>query len=226
MSFTPGAAYAHITSNNTIFGTQYRDFPATGDVPLIADMCSDFLWRKFDINRFGLVYASAQKNIGPSGVTVAIVRDDMLDRANDSVPTMLSYRTHTEKDSLFNTPPSFCVYVLNLVMRWIKKQGGLDAVEKVNIEKAGLLYDTIDTQSGFYRGTVEPSSRSMMNVTFRLPSEELEKRFIAEAAEHDLIGLKGHRSVGGCRASIYNGFPKEGIKVLVDFMKDFARKNG
>jgi phosphoserine aminotransferase len=224
--FTPGAAYVHITSNNTIFGTQYDEFPETGDVPLIADMCSDFLWRKFDINRFGLVYASAQKNMGPAGVTLAIIREDMLARIKDGVPTMLNYKTHVEKESLFNTPPCFAVYVVNLVLQWIRKQGGLNAVERNNREKAGMLYGTIDELGGFYRGTAEKASRSHMNVTFRLPSEELEKQFIAEATARDLVGLKGHRSVGGCRASLYNGFPMEGVERLVEFMREFARKNG
>jgi len=226
MTFTPDAAYAHITSNNTIFGTQYHEFPDTGDVPLFADMCSDFMWRKFDATKFAMVYASAQKNIGPSGVTVVIIRDDMMDRIKDGVPTLLNYRTHVEKQSLFNTPPVYGIYVLGLVMKHIKKQGGLDAVEAMNREKAGLLYGTIDELDGFYRGTVELASRSMMNVTFRLPTEELEKQFIAEAATHDLIGLKGHRSVGGCRASIYNAHPMEGVKTLVSFMREFARING
>jgi phosphoserine aminotransferase len=225
-AFTPGAAYVHITSNNTIFGTQYDEFPETGDVPLIADMCSDFMWRKFDINRFALVYASAQKNMGPAGVTLAIIREDMLARIKDGVPTMLNYKTHVDKESLFNTPPCVAVYVVDLVLRWIKKQGGLNVIERNNRKKAGMLYGTIDELNGFYRGTADTASRSHMNITFRLPSEELEKQFIAEATARDLVGLKGHRSVGGCRASLYNGFPMEGVERLVDFMREFARKNG
>ncbi|MBN2432405.1 MAG: 3-phosphoserine/phosphohydroxythreonine transaminase [Acidobacteria bacterium] len=226
VQFTPGAAYVHITSNNTIFGTQYDEFPNTGDVPLMADMCSDFMWRKFDINRFALVYASAQKNMGPAGVTIAIIRDDLLPRIKNDVPTMLNYKIHAEKESLYNTPPCVAVYVVNLMLKWIKNRGGLGVIESTNRRKAAMLYDTIDELSGFYRGTVEPANRSHMNITFRLPSEDLEKQFIAEATAQDLVGLKGHRSVGGCRASLYNGFPMEGVERLVNFMREFARKNG
>lgn len=222
---TPGAAYVHTTSNNTLVGTQIRNFPDTGDVPLVSDMSSDFLSRKLDFSRFSLIYAGAQKNIGPSGVAAVVVKRSWVDQAREEVPTMLAYRTHLGKNSLFNTPPSFPVYVVGLVMKWILEQGGLDAVEAANEKKAALLYDYMDDNTDFYRGTADKDSRSLMNVTFRLPSEELEKKFIAEGAENDLIGLKGHRSVGGCRASIYNAMPYEGVEALVEFMKGFRLNN-
>ncbi len=227
LDLTPGAAYVHTTSNNTLVGTQIKRFPDTGDVPLVSDMSSDFLSRKLDFSKFGLVYAGAQKNIGPSGVTAVVIRRSWVDRAREDVPTMLAYRTHLGKDSLFNTPPSFPVYVVGKVMRWILDQGGLEAVERANEKKAALLYDYIDDHAGFYRGTVkDPTDRSLMNVTFRLPSEELEKELVAKGAENGLIGLKGHRSVGGCRASIYNAMPYEGVEALVEFMERFRRANG
>ncbi len=226
LRFPAGAAYAHVTSNNTIFGTQYSEFPDTGSIPLVADMSSDMMCRRIDVSKFALIYAGAQKNIGPSGVTMVIMRDDMLKRIKPNLPTMLNYQTHADKDSLFNTPPVYAIYVLGLVMKWVKKVGGLTAVEAMNREKAELIYGAIDTMNDFYRGTADKNSRSWMNVTFRLPSEELEKKFVTEAAARDMIGLKGHRSVGGIRASIYNAHPREGVEALVDFMKEFARRNG
>ncbi|MCD4774726.1 MAG: 3-phosphoserine/phosphohydroxythreonine transaminase [Candidatus Aegiribacteria sp.] len=224
-NLTPGAAYVHTTSNNTLVGTQMKDFPETGDVPLVSDMSSGFLSRKIDFSKFSLIYAGAQKNIGPAGVVAVIVRRSWVEQANKEVPTMLSYSTHLDKNSLFNTPPAFPVYVVGLVMKWILEQGGLEAVEAANVKKAGLLYSYMDDSNGFYKGTAEKDSRSLMNVTFRLPSEELEKKFISEGAGNDLVGLKGHRSVGGCRASIYNAMPFEGVETLVEFMKRFKAAN-
>lgn len=224
-SLTPGASYVHVTSNNTIAGTQMFDFPETGDVPLVSDMSSDFLSRRLDFSRFSLVYAGAQKNIGPSGVTAVVIRRSWVEKAKTEVPTMLSYRTHIDKDSLFNTPPSFPVYVVGKVMKWIRKVGGLEAVERMNTRKADLLYQAIDDSGGYYRGVARPDSRSKMNVTWRLPDEELEKKMVSEGAARGLIGLKGHRSVGGCRASIYNAMPYEGVEKLVDFMAEFRKNN-
>lgn len=217
------AVYLHVTSNNTIFGTQYHDFPETR-VPLVCDMSSDICSRQLDFRKFALTYAGAQKNIGPAGVTLVVVRDDFLKTAQSELPTMWSYGTHVEKDSLFNTPPVFSVYVTKLVLEWIDGQGGLAAVEKVNAEKKNRLYAFMDAHADFYRGTVEPASRSWMNVTMRLPSEDLEKRFVAEATELGLSGLKGHRSVGGVRASIYNAMTLDGVNALIDFMATFATK--
>ena len=220
------AAYIHITSNNTIKGTQFHDFPDTGSVPLVADMSSDFLWRAFDANRFHLIYAGAQKNIGPSGVTVVVVSRSWLEQANEGLPTMLDYRTHSEKESLFNTPPTFAIYMVRNVLEWVREQGGLEAMERRNRTKGDLLYGVMAEHADFYRCPVEPDSRSYMNVVFRLPSEELEKSFVAEALSAGMCGLKGHRSVGGCRASIYNAMPLEGVEALADFMRRFAERNG
>jgi len=225
IGFSPDAAFAHITSNNTIKGTQWADFPEI-DAPLVADMSSDILSRRFDPNRFGLIYAGAQKNIGPAGVCLVIVRDDMLERVPENLPSMLKYTTFAAKNSLYNTPPCFAIYAVQLVLKWIEETvGGLDRMEAVNRDKAGRLYAFLD-ESGFYRGTADADSRSLMNVTFRLPTEDLEKRFVADALENDLGGLKGHRSVGGCRASIYNPMPVEGVEALIDFMKVFERREG
>jgi phosphoserine aminotransferase len=224
-NLTPGAAYVHTTSNNTLVGTQIKKFPDTGSVPLVCDMSSDFLSRRLDYSKFSLIYAGAQKNIGPSGVAAIVIRKSWIDKARKEVPTMLSYATHLDKNSLFNTPPSFPVYVVGLVMKWILEQGGLEAVEAANNRKAELLYSYIDDNADYYKGTARSDSRSYMNVTFRLPSEELEKKFIAEGTGNDLIGLKGHRSVGGCRASIYNAMPLEGVEALVEFMKKFKAAN-
>ncbi len=221
------ASYLHITTNNTIFGTEYHYIPDTGNVPLIADMSSDILCRNLDFNKFAVIYAGAQKNLGPAGTTLVIIRDDMVKRCeNKNLPTLLNYKTHVDKESLFNTPSVFAVYVVYLVLKWIKEEmGGLENVEKHNRKKADLLYSAIDEMNDFYNGTAEKGSRSLMNVTFRLPNEELEKKFVAEAAERDLIGLKGHRSVGGIRASIYNAFPYEGVERLVEFMREFRKNN-
>ncbi len=218
------AAYLHITSNNTIRGTQWRSFPDAGDVPLVSDMSSDIFSRRFDPRPFGLIYAGAQKNAGPAGVTLVIIRDDMLKRVPKELPTMFKYTTYADNRSLYNTPPCFSIYICELVLKWIEETvGGLDRMEKINEEKAALLYDYIDGQD-FYRGTARPDSRSRMNVTFLLPEPELEKEFLAGAAEAGLNGLKGHRSVGGLRASIYNATTLESVKTLVDFMKHFAKR--
>ena len=222
---TPGAAYVHMTSNNTIYGTQWKALPDVGDIPLVSDTSSDMFSRPLDITRHGLIYAGAQKNMGPAGVTVVIVRDDLLARSAASLPAMLSYAVHAENGSMYNTPPVFAIYTLGLVTRWLIDQGGLEAIAVVNERKAGKLYAEID-RSGFYRGTAQKDSRSLMNVTFRLSSEELEKEFIKEAEKAGLDGLKGHRSVGGIRASIYNAFPEAGIDALADFMKEFERRRG
>jgi phosphoserine aminotransferase len=224
-SFTDGAAYVHFTSNNTIFGTQYGAFPSVS-APLVADMSSDFLWRPFDAAPFSLVYAGAQKNLGPAGVTVVLLREDFLAAAKGGLPAMLSYKTHVDKNSLHNTPPAFAIYIVGKVLRWIKGQGGVAAVEKVNRKKGDLLYGTIDRHAGFYKAPVEPDSRSYMNVVFRLPSEELEKRFVDEGKKLGMVGLKGHRSVGGIRVSIYNAVTLEWVKAVADFMEEFARRNG
>lgn len=226
LDLDPNAAYVHITSNNTIKGTQYHAFPETGSVPLVADMSSDILWRPFDANRFHLIYAGAQKNIGPSGVTIVIIRKSWLERANPDLPTMLTYGTYAAKDSLYNTPPTFAIYMVRNVLEWLKDNGGLPAMEATNRAKGDLLYTVFDESSGFYRSPVATDSRSYMNVVFRLPTEELEAKFVAEAKAADMVGLKGHRSVGGCRASIYNAMPLEGVQYLADFMKEFARTNG
>jgi phosphoserine aminotransferase len=224
--FSPDAVYCHITSNNTIKGTQWSSFPDTGNVPIAADMSSDILSRVFDPKPFGLIYAGAQKNMGPAGVCLVIIRDDLLKRVPGNIPSMLKYTTFTESNSLYNTPPCFAIYTIQLVVKWIEETvGGIEKMEAINREKARILYEAIDT-GGFFRGTAELASRSMMNVTFRLPSEELEQKFVKEAQQNRLGGLKGHRSVGGCRASIYNPTPIEGVQVLVDFMKTFEKKNG
>jgi len=220
----PDCEYLYFVSNNTIYGTQFHSFPRT-DSMLICDMSSDILSRRIDVSRFGLIFAGAQKNMGPAGCAVVIIRADLLDRTPDNVPTMFRYKTHADKGSMFNTPPCFAIYVIGLVLKWLKNLGGLAAIETINREKAELLYSAIDA-SEFYRGHARIPSRSLMNVTFTLPSPELEKQFIAEAAAQGFDGLKGHRSVGGCRASIYNAFPKEGVEKLVQFMTRFAEQHG
>jgi phosphoserine aminotransferase len=219
------AAYAHVTSNNTIYGTQFRQIPDVGSAPLVCDASSDIFSRPIDVSRYGLIYAGAQKNLGPSGVTLVIVRDDLVKRSTTSLPTMLSYAVQAENKSLYNTPPVFGIYILGLVAKWLKRTGGLSAIEAVNERKAAALYAEID-RTGFYRGHAEADSRSRMNVTFRLPSEELEKQFAKESTAAGFDGLKGHRSVGGLRASIYNAFPEEGITALVQFMREFERTRG
>jgi phosphoserine aminotransferase len=225
LKLDPNAAYVHLTTNNTIYGTQWHTIPDTGSVPLVADTSSDMYSRPIDISKYGLIYAGAQKNLGPSGVTLVIVREDLLARTPSTLPTMLQYGVHAENKSLYNTPPVFGIYIMRLVLQWLIKAGGLKAVEKVNERKAGKLYAEID-RTGFYRGHAAHDSRSRMNVTFRLPSEELEKKFAKESTAAGLDGLKGHRSVGGIRASIYNAFPEAGVDALVQFMQEFERKNG
>ncbi|MBW1997291.1 MAG: 3-phosphoserine/phosphohydroxythreonine transaminase [Deltaproteobacteria bacterium] len=232
-SYIPGdfqvdedAAYVHFTSNNTIRGTQWAEFPRTGDIPLVCDMSSDIMSRPFDARPFGLIYAGAQKNIGPSGSAMVIIRRDMLDRVPEGLPTMLKYTTFSDKNSLYNTPSCFVIYVIGLVLRWLEEEiGGLQAMEAINREKAQIIYDLIDG-SDFYRGTAEKDSRSLMNVTFRLPSEELEARFVEEAEREGFGGLKGHRSVGGCRVSMYNAITVESVKALADFMSHFEKREG
>lgn len=226
LNLSNNAQYVHITSNNTIAGTQWKEFPETGDIPLIVDMSSDIMSRKLDISKFGLIYAGAQKNLGPSGVTVVIIRDDVTEKSHDDLPTMLMYKTHIEKDSLFNTAPTYSIYILKLVLEHVKSIGGLDAVENENNEKGNLLYGTIDSNKDFFRCPIRDDSRSLMNVVFRLPNEELEAKFITEGLAAGFGGLKGHRSVGGIRVSMYNAMPLEGIKAVTDFMTEFAEKNG
>jgi len=223
-NFSEDSKYVHLTSNETIGGIQFNKFPNTGDVPLIADMSSDIMSKKLDISKFGLIYAGAQKNIGPSGVTLVIIRDDLVQDSADGLTTMLSYKTHADKKSLYNTPPSFGIYLIKLVTDWLGNLGGIDAIEKINTEKADLLYNKIDSGE-FYSGTANKEDRSKMNVTFRLTTENLEKKFIEEAGAAGFVGLKGHRSVGGCRASIYNALPLESVQELVKFMDEFERKN-
>jgi phosphoserine aminotransferase len=222
---TPDAAYVHITSNNTIEGTQWHEVPDVGNAPLVSDASSDILSRPIDVTKFGLIYAGAQKNLGPAGTTIVIIRDDLLQRSSKSLHTMLSYATHAENGSLYNTPPVFAIYGVGLVLQWLRAQGGLEAIARTNQRKAAKLYAEID-RTGFYRPTAKTANRSLMNVTFRLPSEALEKQFIKESTAAGFDGLKGHRSVGGMRASIYNAFPEEGIDSLVEFMREFERKNG
>ena len=218
--------YVHLTSNNTIFGTQWHAFPDTGDFPLCGDMSSDIMCRPIPADRFSLIYAGAQKNLGPSGVTIVIIRKSFLEKALDVPYTMLKYATHGDSDSLYNTPPSFSVYMVNLVTRWLKEEGGLAAIEKKNTAKAQCIYDAIDKSKDFYKGHAEKDSRSLMNITFTIGNEILEKAFAAEAEKEGLVGLKGHRSVGGLRASTYNALPMEAAKTLAQFMEQFQKKNG
>ena len=222
----PKAAYVHTTSNNTLFGTQFHTFLDTGAVPQVCDMSSDFLWRKFDVSKFALIYAGAQKNIGPSGVVVVIARKDLIAKGRKDIPKILRYSTHAENNSLYNTPPTFAIYLMRNVLAHMKEQGGLDKVEANNREKANVLYGAIDKLAGFYKGPVEKDSRSVMNIVFRLPSEALEDKFVAEAKKAAMIGLKGHRSAGGIRVSAYNAVTVDHIKTLVTFMESFARSNG
>jgi phosphoserine aminotransferase len=225
LAFTENAAYVHMTTNNTLFGTEWANEPGVGTLPLVADTSSDMFSRPIDVSKYGLIYAGAQKNLGPSGVTLVIIREDLLARSSKSLHTMLNYAVHAENGSMYNTPPCFGIYLMGLVMKWALSQGGLKAIGDKNERKAAKLYAEID-RTGFYRGTAEKASRSRMNVTFRLPSEELESRFVKESTAAGLDGLKGHRSVGGMRASIYNAFPEEGVDALVSFMREFEKKNG
>lgn len=224
LNFSDNPQYVHFTSNNTVAGTQFPKEPETNGVPLVCDASSDFLSKPIDVSRYGIIYAGAQKNLGPAGVTVVIIRKDFLEKADtENVPTILQYKTHVEK--IFNTPPTFNVYMVNYVLEWIEEKGGLSYFKEFNENKAALIYDEID-KDDFYRGAVEKDSRSLMNITFRLPSEELEEEFLSESVEHDLYTLKGHRSVGGMRASIYNACPRESVEALVNFMADFRKNNG
>lgn len=219
------ASYVHFTSNNTIYGTQYTTEPEVGSVPLVCDASSDFLHKKIDINKYSLIYAGAQKNIGPSGVVVVIIKKDLLERSADSLHTYMNYKIHVENDSMYNTPTTFGIYIAGLVFKWLLNMGGLEAMYKLNLEKAGILYNAIDSSGGYYKGTTAVEDRSLMNVTYRLPNEELEKKFIDEAKKKGFEGLKGHRIVGGIRASIYNAFPKKGVEDLVAFMEEFKKNN-
>ena len=225
LKLNPNAVYVHMTTNNTLFGTEWQKKPEVGNVPLVADTSSDMFSRPIDVAKYGLIYAGAQKNLGPSGVTLVIIREDLLARSSKWLHTMLNYSVHAENGSMYNTPPCFGIYLMGLVMKWALSEGGLDAIGSHNGRKAAKLYTEID-RSGFYRGTAEKDSRSRMNITFRLPSEELETKFVKESTAAGLDGLKGHRSVGGMRASIYNAFPEEGVDALVSFMQEFEKKNG
>jgi len=225
LTLTPGAAYVHITANNTIEGTEWQGLPDVGGAPLVSDASSNLFSRPIDISQYGLIYAGAQKNLGPSGATLVIIREDLLARSTKSLHTMLNYAVHAENGSLYNTPPCFAIYNLGLVMKWLRDLGGLTAIATINDRKAGKLYAELD-RTGYWRPTARKDDRSVMNVTFRLATEDLEKKFVKESTAAGFDGLKGHRSVGGMRASIYNAFPEEGIDALVDFMREFERKNG
>lgn len=218
------SAYLHITSNNTIYGTQWKSFPDTKDIPLIADMSSDILSKPIDVSRFGLIYAGAQKNLGPSGVTLVIVRKDLLERVDEKAPTMLKYSTYASSNSLYNTPPTLAIYLLKLVLEWVDELGGIELIEEINKQKANVLYEVIDNSNGFYIGHAEKNSRSEMNVTFKLHSVEATNDFLKHAKEYGFVGLNGHRSIGGCRASIYNAVPLDHVEELAKFMKDFKAK--
>jgi len=227
LQFSENPAYVHITTNNTIYGTQWPYIPDCGSAFLVADMSSDILSRELELSRFDLIYAGAQKNMGPAGVTVLIIRKSMLEQASENLPSaMLSYKIHAENDSLYNTPCTFGIYIVRLVMQWVKEMGGVKALGALNRQKAALIYDVIDNSGGFYRGHAAMVARSEMNITFRLPGAELENKFVQEAPKAGMIGLKGHRSVGGIRASIYNAMPLEGCQALASFMQEFARRNG
>ncbi len=223
---SPGSAYFHMTSNETIGGVQWNDFPDTGDVPLVCDMSSDFVSRRIDVSKFGLIYAGAQKNAGPAGTSIVIIREDLLERSSENLTAYLSYATHAPKDSMYNTPPVFPIYMVMKTLKWLEDQGGLDAAEKLAAERSGLIYGAMADNPSFYSCPVNENCRSVMNIVFRLPNEDLEKKFVAEALEKGMSGLKGHRSVGGCRASVYNAMPVDGARTLATFMNDFAAKNG
>jgi phosphoserine aminotransferase len=227
IKLTPGAAYVHFASNETIHGSQWKQFPETNGVPLACDMSSDMMWRPFDVKPFGLIYAGAQKNLGPSGLVVAIIRDDFLAQCRTDLPSMLQYKIHADKESLYNTPPCFSIYILRNVLAYFKSVGGLAAIEKANREKGALLYGCIDKHAGFYKGyTTVKEDRSFMNVVFKLPTEELDARFVTEAKKAGMVGLKGYRDLGGIRVSMYNAVTVDQIKTLVSFMEDFVSKNG
>ncbi len=227
LKLTPGAAYVHLCSNNTIFGTQFKDFPETNGVPLACDMSSDMMWRPFDVKPFGFMYGGCQKNLGPSGLVVAIIRDDVLEMCSEALPAILQYKIHAKKNSLYNTPPSFSIYILRNVLSHFKSLGGLEAIEKQNRDKGALLYGCIDSHPGFYSGTVKlKEDRSFMNVTFRLPNPDLDAKFVADGKAAGMVGLKGYRTVGGIRVSMYNASTLDNVKTLVEFMEEFARVNG
>jgi phosphoserine aminotransferase len=225
INLTPGARYVHLTSNNTIEGTQYHSFPDTKDVPIVCDMSSDFLWAPFDPKPFGLMYAGAQKNIGPAGVTAVIIRNDLLETCKAEIPAIFRYGIHAKENSLYNTPPCFAIYMVRNVLAVVKETGGLSAMKVYNEKKAGMIYETIDAKPDFFHSPVAKDSRSMMNIVFRLPSEELEEKFVAEAKKLKMMGLKGHRSVGGIRVSVYNSCPMEAAEAVTSFMKEFAKTN-
>jgi phosphoserine aminotransferase len=225
MKLDPEASYVHFTSNNTIFGTQFRTEPETGNVPLVCDASSDFLHKKIDMNKYSLIYAGAQKNIGPSGVTVVVIKKDLLSRSSDSLHTYMNYKIHADNETMYNTPTTFGIYIAGLVFKWLLNMGGLDEMYKRNLDKAKVLYDAIDGSGGYYKGTTAVEDRSLMNVTYRLPNEQLEEKFVKEASAKGFSGLKGHRSVGGIRASIYNAFPKTGVEALAEFMSEFKKNN-
>ncbi|MET0403559.1 MAG: 3-phosphoserine/phosphohydroxythreonine transaminase [Cystobacter sp.] len=226
LQLDPRAAYVHLTSNNTIYGTQWHTWPGVGDVPLIADMSSDFLWRPTDVSRFAFLYAGAQKNLGPSGVLIAVARKDFIARGRQDIPKIFRYSTHAESNSLYNTPPTLAIYLCRNVLAWTKQQGGLAWLEARNREKGELLYRALDAHSGFYRAPVERASRSVMNVVFTLPTPALDDAFVAEAKKAGMVGLKGYRTMGGIRASLYNAVSVDDVRTLVSFMEEFARKNG
>ena len=222
--FDPTAAYAHITTNNTIEGTRYRQLPDTGSVPIVADASSNILSETFEVQKFGIIYAGAQKNIAPAGLTIVIIREDLIGKALPITPFMFNYKTHADEKSLYNTPPCYCIYIAKLVFEWLKNLGGVGAMQKINEQKAAALYEFLDN-STMFKGTAEKSSRSLMNIPFTSPSEERDKKFIKEATAAGFVNLKGHRSVGGMRASIYNAMPLEGVTALVTFMKNFETAN-
>jgi phosphoserine aminotransferase len=226
LQLDPRAAYVHLTSNNTIYGTQWHRWPEVGDVPLVADMSSDFLWKPTDVSRFAFIYAGAQKNLGPSGVLIAVARKDFIARGRKDIPKIFRYSTHAENNSLYNTPPTLAIYLCRNVLAWVKQVGGLAQLEKWNREKGELLYGALDKHAGFYHAPVEKDSRSYMNVVFKLPSEALDDRFVAEAKKAGMVGLKGYRTAGGIRASTYNAVTVDNVRTLVSFMEEFVRKNG
>jgi phosphoserine aminotransferase len=219
------AEFLHMTSNETIGGIEWHSWPETGDVPLICDMSSDIMSREIPVEKFGMIYAGAQKNLGPAGVGIVIIRDDMLEKCPDELPAFLNYKTHADANSLYHTPPVFCIYMIGKVLAWVKEQGGLPAMDKLAQERSDIIYQAIENSDGYYRSPVPAASRSRMNIVWRLPSEDLEKKFIAEADGKGFSGLKGHRSVGGCRASVYNAMPVEGVQALSDFMNAFQSNN-
>ncbi len=226
LQLDPKAAYVHLTSNNTIYGTQWHHWPDVGNVPLVADMSSDFLWKPMDVSRFAFLYAGAQKNLGPSGVLIAVARKDFIARGRKDIPKIFRYSTHAENNSLYNTPPTLAIYLCRNVLAWVKQVGGLEQLEKWNREKGELLYGALDKHAGFYQAPVERESRSYMNVVFKLPTPELDEKFVAEAKKAGMVGLKGYRTMGGIRASTYNAVTVDHVRTLVSFMEEFVRKNG